>query len=76
MKHEKIIKRANGSSVMISVSVYVDGMRQTGAHYSHGVCYREKGKRKWIFSNQSSKELATEEEIRQVKLELWEKLKP
>jgi len=44
-KHEKIIRREDGTRVKISVSIYAD---YRGANYSTKVKYCQFGKRKWI----------------------------
>lgn len=60
MKHEEIIKRANGDSYNISCAIYIDSISKRRI----AVYIKPKGKRK------------TKEEILQAKLNLWNKLKP
>jgi hypothetical protein len=84
MTHEKIIKRENGDSVLIRVAFRSEYFRNE-FHYSPEIAKKAKGKRTWIYertgvivtqSTEPREQFATQKEILQAKLELWEKMKP
>lgn len=95
MKHEKIIKRDDGSRVRITVELAVEWNRDE-SRWSFVVHSCDKGKRTWRtpvnhddFSwrklgteerreedQRRSLTLASREEVEQVMLELWQKIKP
>jgi len=90
MNHEKIIKRADGSSVKICVHVYFDTLK--GCQYSFSIFFRYSGKIKWRQrpslpywekERMSANEIEnyefsflSKEEVYQCYLECWEKMKP
>lgn len=49
MKHEKIIRREDGSRVKIEVSIYLDSYRRGEPVYSFETSKCEKGKRTWKY---------------------------
>lgn len=49
MRHEKIIKRENGNSIKIEVSVYLDNYGSQSAQYNVIVTSKDKGKRNWRY---------------------------
>jgi hypothetical protein len=93
MNHEKIFKRADGSSVLISVSVSIE-WSSNEPYWSRSVHVRAKGKRRWSgvydqytprglsqperekLINEAELKHCTPDEVLQVKMDLWEKIKP
>lgn len=73
MKHHKIFNREDGSQALVTVSIFVDTWRETH-HYNWGVEVRDKGKRKW--NKSKDLHLSMGNEVQEVALELWEKIKP
>jgi hypothetical protein len=71
MKHEKILKRPDGSKVKVYVSlnIYNDGF-----NWSTGAFVCPAGKRKFEYN--STEGAATAEEIKEVQMELIGKIKP
>jgi hypothetical protein len=74
MNHEKIFKRGDGSKVKIFVSVYVGSFDEV-ARWNYGQMLCEPGKRKFVCFTDNI-DLATQAEILETKLELWNKLMP
>ncbi len=74
MRHEKIFKREDGSRVKIEVEIYVpfNYFHSDGHKWSSIVAYCAPGKRKFLPGYGRH----TPDEILEVKLELWNKLKP
>lgn len=95
MTAEKIIKRENGSQVLITASFYI-GHSDPSGNWSISVQTREKGKKKWLpvyngddydyrklsledrrkFIRDAELKFCTLEEMHDVKMELWNALKP
>lgn len=95
MKHEKILRRDDGSRVKIEVLLNTDSYR-SGFGYTSRVFSCEKGKRTWVgtynhdchmyrklsmderirFQYDSQFNLVLETELQEVRLELWDKIKP
>lgn len=48
MRHEKIIKRENGTQYQLSVSLTVSHYIREGFRYNLSLMSRGKGKRKWV----------------------------
>ena len=48
MKHEKIIKREDGTQYKILIYAYVDHYGSDSINYNIELYYRNKGKRKWL----------------------------
>lgn len=48
MRHEKIVKREDGTQYQICVTAYLDSYRTEAMQYNVFVFYRQKGKRKWM----------------------------
>lgn len=71
MQHEKIIKRADGSKVKISISVGISMMK---VYWNAGCFICPVGKRKFDYNHTDG--AATNEEIQEAKLELWQMIKP
>lgn len=74
MRHEKIIKREDGSRVRILVECTSSCTEHLFAHWGLGIFYSAPGKRK--FYNYDGECPVSEDEAYAVKLELWEKMKP
>jgi len=47
MKHEKIVKREDGTQYQICIDIYLDSYRTESMQYRVDVYCRQKGKRKW-----------------------------
>lgn len=48
MRHEKIVKRDDGTQYQISVNGYLDSYISESMKYRVHVYYKQKGKRKWM----------------------------
>jgi len=48
MRHEKIVKREDGTQYQICVNAYLDSYRNDAMKYRVDVFYKQKGKRKWL----------------------------
>lgn len=96
MKHEKILKREDGSRVKICVSIHTKDYGVSNAEFRSFVLTCKKGKRTWCstydsndyrfralpmherekFAENSQFNSVTKEELKDVKLELWNMIKP
>lgn len=72
MRHEKIIKRSDGSRTKIEVDLYVDRFISNGFKYNTAIFTCKPQKRTWELVSSD----ATPAEVLQAKIELWEKLSP
>ena len=48
MRHEKIVKREDGTQYQICVNAYLGSYRSESMQYRVDVYYKQKGKRKWM----------------------------
>ena len=48
MRHEKIVKREDGTQYKICVNAYLDSYRSESMQYRIDVYCKQKGKRKWL----------------------------
>ena len=48
MRHEKIVKREDGTQYQICVNAYLDSYRSESMQYRIDVYCKQKGKRKWL----------------------------
>jgi len=78
MKEEKVFTRENGNKYLIQIDFHIKTWTAVEPVHVYRVSVSEKlkGKRKWNYHNENSIDNVTYEEIIEVKLLLWNKMKP
>ena len=76
MRHEKIIKREDGTRFNISVVIVPSFSSISDIGYKVGLLFKPKGARLWRKIPHSMVDCVSKEEIYEAKLEAWQKLKP
>lgn len=82
--YKKILKREDGSQVLIEIHISADFFRNTELKYGYDISIRSKGKRKWLHIpsqgngrlNKEVLKVVSADEILEAETEFWNTLKP